>query len=338
MPKIFDRQDLPKTIKRINEDVWFDLFQPLLLKIVNTDYGRDLLCIKKEPFPIVFIRKNEVRYYLGRYNGRDYFMSDFRVGAKWANVIRYRWWDFRAYAKRFYEKELYGQKIYLPLLKYRGQYIAAHVTDTFYPDPDPEVTSVDGNIYREGDATFAAVRSATIGSYYQDNASVNDNFFQCGYNTNWRIGRDFFLFDTSSLPDNATINSATLGVYLYLFTGSPPSNSGNLGLVQSSPASNTALSLDDYDQVGTTEGAARVNISATAATQYTWTLNSTGLSWISKTGITKLALRHADDIDNNSVNYKRFATYFAESTGTTQDPKLVVVHSAAAKSRGFIFG
>jgi len=338
MPKIFDRQDLPKTIKRINEDVWFDLFQPLLLKIVNTDYGRDLLCIKKEPFPIVFIRKNEVRYYLGRYNGRDYFMSDFRVGAKWANVIRYRWWDFRAYAKKFYEKELYGQKIYLPLLKYRGQYIAAHVTDTFYPDPDPELTSVDGFVRKQNSGSWPTTRNASSGQEVFDALTS----IQCaaGFESpNYRLSRAYLLFDTSLIPDGDTIDSAILSL---MNSGGTPNSENSLHyIVSSNPASNTALALGDYSRIGATSfgtlSSYPVNIYVDVS------LNSDGKNNISKTGVSKFGVRSKPDFEDFAPTgyYEGPNWYAADQTGTSQDPKLVVVYSAAAvaaKSRGFIFG
>lgn len=56
--------------------------------------------------------------------------------------------------------------------------------------------------------------------------------------------------------------------------------------------------VEDFDQSGTTEGADRQTITTTG--WKTFALNATGLSWISKTGYTKLGLKTALDIDNTA--------------------------------------
>ena len=59
MPKFFDRKFEGKYVpRRVNEDFWFQHWQPILLWMVNTPYGRDLLCIDKNFPPIIEIRKN----------------------------------------------------------------------------------------------------------------------------------------------------------------------------------------------------------------------------------------------------------------------------------------
>ena len=105
------------------------------------------------------------------------------------------------------------------------------------------------------------------------------------------IQRGFFPFDTSGLPDDCTIISATLTIY-----AAPGGD--NLGdkeycLVQSSQASDISLANGDFDLCGDsidspTEGAPRIAITSTGSKVFT--LNSTGLGWISKTGYTSLGV------------------------------------------------
>jgi len=68
MPKIFDFdvENHVRGIKRIDEDIWFSLHQRLLLEIVNTDYGRDLLCIDKKFPKICEISKKHIKVEIDR--------------------------------------------------------------------------------------------------------------------------------------------------------------------------------------------------------------------------------------------------------------------------------
>ena len=74
-----------------NRGSWFHSYQELLVRLANTDYGRDLLCIDKYPYPVISMRKNMVQFDMSRDLGPGYILSDVRIGAKWGNVIRYRW-------------------------------------------------------------------------------------------------------------------------------------------------------------------------------------------------------------------------------------------------------
>ena len=90
--KIFDRPDEAiGRIVRVNENQWFKDQKGILLQLANTDYGRDLLCIPKSYGKIFKIGKNHIFHSPRMENGVLKYDWDFRVGAKWANVIRYRW-------------------------------------------------------------------------------------------------------------------------------------------------------------------------------------------------------------------------------------------------------
>lgn len=150
-----------------------------------------------------------------------------------------------------------------------------------------------------------------------------------------QIGRTFFPFDTSSLPDSDTISSATFSVY-----GAYGANPVTLGVVQTNQSSMTSLALTDFDQCGDaidnpTEGGSRVAINSASNQFWNWTLDSTGITWIDKTGWTKLGLRTSNDIDDTlptSGDDNRFNMYYSDYTGSTQDPKLVVEHAAITNS------
>ena len=235
---------------------------------------------------------------------------------------------------------------YIPVSFFDGATLPVYTdtTSTFYPDPNVETTSVDGHVSYFTAAAWSTVHDATVGSTVADSdASATIQ----GYNDSGFAGvsRIFTLFDTSSIPNNATINSATYSLFeSTTFNGA---NDGNdfVSVVTTSPASNTALALEDYDQIGTTEQhttAERKDITTGIADNAynNWTLNATGISNISLTGITKFGAREGHDLLNTppGSSYNEATFLSAETAGTTSDPKLVVVYTAVdTTSPGFNF-
>ena len=230
-----------------------------------------------------------------------------------------------------------------------------NTTSTFYPDPDVESTSVDGPVCMDTDpgGSWAAAHDATVASGSLGGAfpSVSEstdtnNGIGCYNSSNGRhiIARGFFLFDTSALGDTDTIDSVTSSIYVVSINDADNDANAFVSVVQSTPAGNTDLVAEDYDQCGAvsnpTEGidtGERKDITnITAAAYLNFTLNSTGRGWISKTGITKLGIREGHDILNDPLTNNGGNTHesifirWADYAGTTNDPKLVVVHSVAA--------
>lgn len=214
-------------------------------------------------------------------------------------------------------------------------------TTTVYPDPDPETTTVDGVADYDGSASsWATIQGATDGGA----ASSSGTTLQCYVAHQlspslYYLYRAFLLFDTSAIADADTINSATFSWYATTKIDDALSlEAGNrhIRLVQSTPASNTNIVVGDYDQGGTTGGASDIAVASFTTSAYNdFALNATGLGWISKTGVTKLGLRHTADINNEAPvspagdDYSLIYGYSADQTGTTTDPKLVVIHSSS---------
>ena len=88
MPKLYyPNPDELQGARPLNEQLWFPRYESTILRLVNTNEGRDIWCLPSKseiPYPIVEFRKNYAKYELG---GGQY-LTDFRVGAKWGNVIR----------------------------------------------------------------------------------------------------------------------------------------------------------------------------------------------------------------------------------------------------------
>lgn len=157
------------------------------------------------------------------------------------------------------------------------------------------------------------------------------------------IMRGFLVFDTSALPANAVITSATLGVFV---TGKQDAiNDGNdfLTVVQGLQASPASLTAADYTAAGNAlanpaEGSGRVDITGIPSNAFTqWSLNTTGLSWITRGGITKLAVREGHDVLNLWPAFKgqsgdSIHALLSEQAGTSQDPYLRVDYTVPAPS------
>jgi len=215
---------------------------------------------------------------------------------------------------------------------------------TYYPDPNTESTSVDGyvqyNATLGGLCDWSLMRDATIGHSVDDSGTtipislyilyIDDPVFSCYYD----MGRIFLLFDTSALPNNATISAATLSVYVTAKDNGDNDGDDTLNVVTTTPASNTALSTADFDQLGTTLQASAIDITSISTGAYTdFTLNSTGRGNISLTSITKFGLREGHDVGNVQIaegSTNGITAYSADQTGTANDPKLAVTYTIPA--------
>lgn len=340
--KHWDREDhtIGVGLKRVNENVWFNLQRGFLLWLASSDYGRDLLHIPKGYGKIDRIAKNHVSFEVQP----GVRVTDFRVGAKWGNVTRFAWDDIKD-AYRAYERERFGLARWRPsMYPIAPSHQYAYTTSTFYPDPHTETTSVDGWVWNDRAATdWADLRNDTNGTTASDSASGSGtdytHIFVRGAGA-LHLTRGILLFDTSAIGDTDTIDSATLSVKIRTKAGT---TGWDMVPVACAPASNTALAIGDFSAGITldspTEFATRVaDSSLTNGNYHDFTLNASGLAAISKTGVSKFMNRSGShDIDNSDPgggggSNRGTSIYQAEEAGTTSDPKLVVVHTAAASA------
>lgn len=218
-----------------------------------------------------------------------------------------------------------------------------NTTSTFYPNPDPEVTSVDGGVFIASDSNWTASRDALDGQGADDSSANWTEYLSTGLTSGGLayISRGFFLFDTAAIGSGATIDSATMSLWGTHVLDNDNDANAFLAIITTTPASNTAIVVGDFDQIGSVkqhDAAQDKDITGFSTTAYTdWTLNATGLGNISKTSITKFGLREGHDLNNDAYNgvaggRSGVRFYFAEQAGTTNDPKLVVTHTAATPS------
>ena len=231
-----------------------------------------------------------------------------------------------------------------------------NTTSTFYPDANVEVDTVDGQLRNEGNATWAGGRNEANSDSAPGNELEGDKVESAGVGVGkggdgrYNLYRNIYGFYTgATIGAGEDIASAIFSIY---GLGNGVYDNINdaysyLSVVHSAPASNTSLAVGDWDSFtglpnNMTEGndsGERKDLTTFIATAqyYNFTLNTTGVSWIGKGGTNRtwLGIAEGHDIQDqdigagtgagkNSVGY----SYFADTAGTTNDPKLVVVHSA----------
>lgn len=244
-----------------------------------------------------------------------------------------------------YVKDKYDAFLHYSMLQpknYKYPQIFLNET-TFNPDADPESTSVDGHVYYSlSDQTFATIRGAATGtSASPSNADLSvAEIYSSNLADKWNtIVRGFFLFDTSSLTEAATISSATFSIY-----GTAISDvfDQSIGMITTTPASNTDLVVADYDQVGTTLQASAIDLGSYSASAYNdFTLNATGLGNISKTSISKFGTSLSCDYGNSEPTwaqntYARAKCYLADQG--SNEPKLTVTYTLPGGNPMFFSG
>lgn len=209
---------------------------------------------------------------------------------------------------------------------------------TFYPDANPESTSMDG--YADWDnisASWTTVHDAVTGTgaNSSDISGIKAVIISAGTTNNfYTLRRGFILFDTSSLPDNAIITAATLSIYGSYKINTWTTFTPAVNIYSSNPASNTDLTPADYDQVGTTAFCdTNIIFADWSLTRYNdFEFNAEGLAAISNTDISKFSLREATkdvpDIQPSWQSWKevKFEGYTAEQ-GDGYKPRLVVTYT-----------
>jgi len=190
----------------------------------------------------------------------------------------------------------------------------------------------DGYIQCES-ATWSGSRDAGTGTVKVDNGESFASAMATTWSTlahTYTITRSFFYFDTSSLPDNATITSVTLSLY--------KSEYGESYVSAQKGTQADTLVLADFDSFTGSEYGHAV---WTGSAYKSITFNAQGLSDINKTGTTKICTREYNhdylNVDSGGSLYRNGA-YYSEYSGTVADPKLVITWTTVAKTEYSFYG
>jgi hypothetical protein len=205
---------------------------------------------------------------------------------------------------------------------------------TFYTG---ETGSGDGAAQQSADSNWATMRGAA-GDGSNDTAASRPVFIQFFTGSTWSgFGRLIFVWNTATLPDGDTVDSAVINFTVASGPLFVNDFNDSISLVVSAPASDTAVANGDYDSLGTTVLAPNIAVSAIPhddVTDTTYTLNAAGLANISLTAASKFGLRSDRDRDNNEPvgpgtdDATNLYFYQAEEVEPGDErPALVVTHS-----------
>lgn len=207
---------------------------------------------------------------------------------------------------------------------------------TIYPDAHPETSSCDGFI-RLGDGVtnynFSDMVTGISGDYADDAGTTCAWAIESSATSGkWHyLYRGFVSFDTSALPDDAIIDSATLSIY-----GCTKSDEGSwatkLNVYASNQTSTTELLVTFFNKSSNIAFSTDISQASYITTGYNdFVLNSSGLTYISLTSTTKFCFK--DSIYDNpnqtptwqSYKWSQFNFYTVEK-GTGYKPKLVITY------------
>jgi len=217
-----------------------------------------------------------------------------------------------------------------------------NTTSTFYGAAGAN-SPVDGGVAVSGlNASFSTVRGSAGSSFDNTNVRLKVELSSSATTNQFsELGRAIIGFNTSSIPDKDKISSATLSLYGY-----SKNSNFSLGMVidRCVPSSTSSLAASDFNISNWDEEEQATN----RITNTNWdesgynnfTLNTTGKENIIVDGYTWFGMRSDKDFDNNTPSWLNnhigaiYATS-ADQTGTSSDPKLVVVHSLASNTGAF---
>ncbi|MEO6194080.1 MAG: M14 family zinc carboxypeptidase [Thermoanaerobaculia bacterium] len=161
-----------------------------------------------------------------------------------------------------------------------------------------------------------------------DSTATTTSALRVGDATSDRQYKSVVSFDTSSIPDGATILSATVRLLRGTSSGTNPFTTHGTcwADVQTGGFSgSTTLQTGDFQATATVVQAASLSNATSNGTWSTGNLNASGLAAIDKTGTTQLRVYfNLDDNDDNGNDYLGY--YSGNNTTSGNRPQLVVTY------------
>lgn len=301
--------------------------QKALLWFANTSYGKGLLGIhdssifRDEKIDLI------LPHALVKKVSEDEYIAEFRTHRKYAKRLYY---EFLPFWKAMHWFDMNIANPMVPDLN------LGFDTLVNMPDAGTGNTTVDGCVGRNASGSWNTIRSGNGDMANATDVGTSSNMNIAGVvadntDTYIRLRRGIFTFDTSSLTQKANISSATLSLYGH----AKNSGVGATDLYICSAegiASPNSLSNSDFQAVrdNTTSFGSVAYASYSISGYNDIALNDDGKAAVDLDGITKLCTKLGFDILNQAPTWgagnpnSRFDAYFADQSGTSQDPKLTV--------------
>jgi len=194
------------------------------------------------------------------------------------------------------------------------------------PAVPPTVVTLTSIAAQDGWVLASSETSNAGGSI--DATATTTSALRVGDDTSDRQYRSVVSFDTSAIPDGATILSATVRLLRGSLTGTSPFTTHGTCWVDVSTGAfsgSTTLQTGDFQAAATAVQATSLGNAAANGTWSTGSLNAAGLAAVNKTGTTQLriyfALDDNDDLGNDYVGY-----YSGDNGTAANRPQLVVTY------------
>ncbi len=136
-------------------------------------------------------------------------------------------------------------------------------------------------------------------------------------------------FDTSSLPDTATITAATLRLVRGTLSGTSPFTTHGscvADIVTGGFGGSTAFAIADWQAAATATQVATMSAPASNGSASTGNLNASGLAAVNRTGTTQLKVYCTLD-DNDDLGYDYVGFYPGENATVANRPQLTVTYT-----------
>jgi hypothetical protein len=182
----------------------------------------------------------------------------------------------------------------------------------------------DGSVASGTDATWPAMRNgvgttmvALQNNTFSGQTDSGPLNISGTYNEHWR---GLITWDTSAIPDNATLTSAIVSV-----SGNANLNQlgpVNFAIIDANPSNRSAYVMGDYNRTNFTRMAPDLAFASFTNGPGTWnnlTLNPLGLTNISKTGLTTFMFTHSVDVDNGTFTWVNSSMSAFEIKGLVAD-------------------
>lgn len=200
------------------------------------------------------------------------------------------------------------------------------VTVTTIPPPPPVTVTLTSIAAQDG-WVLESTETSNVGGSISATATTT-SALRVGDDSSNRQYKSIVAFDTSVIPDTATITSATLRLLRGTVSGTNPFTTHGTcwADVQTGGFSgSTALQTGDFQAAATAVQATSLSNAASNGTWSAGDLNAAGLAAIDKAGTTQLRVYFALD-DNNDLGTDYIGYYSGDNTTAANRPQLVVTY------------
>jgi hypothetical protein len=197
-------------------------------------------------------------------------------------------------------------------------------------DPTIKVypTTSDGHISNSS-TSYTTAWTATTGAISSTSTTFSIGQQPPGIFPTYYVYRGYLFFDTTTLPSNAYIDNATLGLY----KSTDYSTTDFLITVQNGQPTypHDPLQTGDYNKNQYSGSGGVINTSGLFNGYNNITLTNDGKSWLNQAGITKLCLRSNRDINGNTPTNNEYVKIYASEQGTGYEPLLTIIYRNQSK-------